>query len=198
MIKNLIKKNRSYRKFIEEKINTNDLKELIKLAILSPSPRNLQALKFIISNNENENNDIFEQLAWAGYIADWQGPKKGERPSAYITILGDKNISNNFQNDFIYTASGIVAQSILLGAVEKKLGGCIIAAIKKNKLKKILNISDNFEILLVLAIGKPKEEIVIKDVKNNDIKYWRDENHVHYVPKRSVDEVIINLKKNNE
>jgi len=192
MIKALVEKNRSYRKFIEEKISKNVLKELIELAILSPSPRNLQALKYIVSNDKEEISKIFEQLAWAGYIIDWQGPEKGERPSAYITILGDKNISNNFEKDFIYTASGIVAQSILLGAVERELGGCIIAAIKKNKLREVLNISDNLEILLVLAIGKPNEKIVIEDIKNNDIKYWRDKNHIHYVPKRKIEEVIIN------
>ena len=194
MIKALIEKNRSYRKFVEEKISIDNLKKLIELAILSPSPRNLQALKFIISNDKEENNKIFEQLTWAGYITDWQGPKKGERPSAYISILADKNISNNFQKDFIYTASGIVAQSILLGAVEQKLGGCIIAAIKKNKLREVLNISDNLEILLVLAIGKPNEKIIIEDVKNNDIKYWRDENNTHYVPKRKIEDVIVKTK----
>ena len=195
MIKTLIKKNRSYRRFIEKDISIKDIEGLIELAILSPSPRNLQALKFIISTSKKENEAVFNQLSWAGYITDWQGPEKGERPSAYITILGDKNLSNNFQKDFIYTASGIVSQSILLGAVEKGLGGCIIAAIKKNKLQQILNISDDFEILLVLAIGKPKEKIVIEDVKNNDIKYWRDKNHIHYVPKRKIDEVIINFKE---
>ncbi|MBN1252061.1 MAG: nitroreductase family protein [Bacteroidales bacterium] len=193
MLKDLIKLNRSYRKFYEAEININTLKELIELAKLSPSPRNLQALKFIISNNKKTNNNIFEQLAWAGYITDWNGPEKGERPSAYIIILGDKNLSDNFERDFIYTASGIVSQSILLGAIEKELGGCIIAAIKKNKIKEILNISDDLEILLVIALGKPKEEIIIERVKNNDIKYWRDENEAHHVPKREIEELIIKI-----
>ena len=87
---------------------------------------NAQPLKYIISNNPEKNQLIFPTLAWAGYLKDWPGPIEGERPSAYLIMLGDKSISENFFCDH-----GIAAQSILLGAVEKELGGCIIMSIQR-------------------------------------------------------------------
>jgi len=195
MIKELIKFNRSYRRFYEnEQISKETLIELVDLACLSPSPKNLQALKFILSNDIELNEIIFPTLAWAGYLSDWKGPEIGERPSAYIIVLGDKTISNDFAKDYLQTASGIVSQSILLGAAEKEIGGCIIAAIQRKKLQEQLNLSENFEIMLVLALGKPKEIVVIDNVdESGNIKYWRDENQIHHVPKRKSEDIIIHL-----
>ena len=190
MLKDLILKNRSYRRFYQDyKISINDLKDLVELARLSPSGRNLQPLKYFLSADKNTNEKIFSTLAWAGYLKDWDGPVKGERPSAYIIILGDTSLTNNF-----YCDHGIVSQSMLLGAVEKGLGGCIFASIKREKLKTLLNIENYLEVLLVIALGKPKEEIVIEDVMEDDIKYYRDEKQVHHVPKRKLRELIINNK----
>jgi nitroreductase len=113
----------------------------------------------------------------------------GERPSSYIIILGDKRITEVFGVDH-----GIAAQSIMLGATEAGLGGCIIASIKRDELSEALSIPDTFEILLVLAIGKPVENIIIEDIKEDDVKYWRDNDKNHHVPKRSLGDLIIKLK----
>lgn len=188
MFKNLIKKNRSYRRFDNSfKIPIDTLRELVGFAKLSPSGANLQPLKFIISNSSETNSEIFPQLAWAGYLKNWNGPVEPERPSAYIIILGDKNIKNEFSCD-----CGIAAQSILLGAVEKGLGGCMIGSIKKGNLSSALNIDSKFEILLVIALGKPIEKVQIEETKSpDDIKYWRDEKNIHHVPKRPLSEIIL-------
>ena len=196
MLEKLIKKTRSYRKFYEDiKIKDDFLVHLINLARLSASARNQQALRFVISNNKTTNEQIFKQLAWAGYIKDWDGPKKGERPAAYIIIVVDKNISNNFVKDWIYADMGIACQSILLGANEKDFGACIIAAVKRKKVQEILKLSSNYEILSVIALGKPKEKIVIDEMKKNDTntKYWRAQNNVHHVPKKNIDEIILRI-----
>lgn len=193
MIKDLINFNRSYRRFFEnEKIERDLLVELIDLARLSPSPKNLQALKFVIGCERAENNKIFPTLGWAGYLTDWQGPVAGERPSAYIIILADKSISSDYIKDYTLTACGIVAQSILLGAAEKGIGGCMIANIQRKKLQEITGINENFEILMVIALGKPKETVVIDEVdKTGSIRYWRDSDQVHHVPKRDLKELIL-------
>lgn len=127
MLKNLIKKNRSYRRFNESKtITKQTLIELVDLALLSASGRNLQPLKYLLSADKKLNDIIFPYLAWAGSIKDWDGPIAGERPSAYLVQLGDLRLTANFGQD-----PGIAAQSILLGAVEIGLGGCMIGSIKK-------------------------------------------------------------------
>ncbi|HEY9075844.1 MAG TPA: nitroreductase family protein [Anaerolineaceae bacterium] len=188
MLKDLVLKNRSYRRFYEDTpVEMETLRELVDLARLSPSARNAQPLKYMLSCDPARNALIFPRLAWAGYLKDWGGPKEGERPSAYIIVLGDKQIAQNFSVD-----PGIACQSILLGAVEKGLGGCILGSVQRPGLAADLNIPEQYEILYVLALGKPKEQVFIEPVgADGDIKYYRDEQGGHHVPKRSLDELII-------
>ncbi len=190
MIKDLILKNRSYRRFYENvSIERGTLKELVDLARLSASSANRQPLKYILSCDPEKNTRIFPHLGWAGYLSDWPGPAEGERPSAYIIILGDTEISETVTHDH-----GIAAQSILLGAAEKGLGGCMIGSIQKQELRQTLAIPTRYDILLVIALGKPKETVIIESVgPESDIKYWRDEKGIHHVPKRPLDELIIDL-----
>ncbi len=189
MIEALIKQNRSCRRFYEDhRIDIPTLKDLVNLAGLSASAANLQPLKYILSCSAETNERIFSCLAWAAYLKDWSGPQAGERPSAYIIILGDTHITKDFGCDH-----GIASQSILLGAREKGLAGCMIGMIKRTKLRNILKIQERFKILLVLSIGKPKEEAIIETVGDDDnIKYWRDNDLVHHVPKRKLEDIILN------
>jgi nitroreductase len=188
MIEDLVLQNRSFRRFHEDHaIELATLKELIDLARICPSGANLQPLKYILSNEPHKNSMIFPHLAWAGYLKDWPGPSEGERPSAYIIVLGDTKINTSFGCDH-----GIAAQTILLGAVEKGLGGCIIGSIQRDGLRKTLTILPRYEILLVLALGKPKETIQLESVGHDEtIKYWRDSEGIHHVPKRSLEEIIL-------
>jgi nitroreductase len=186
-IKQLILKNRSYRRFDESHlVNYKELESFIDLARLSASAANRQPLKYVLYNTPEDCEKIFPLLAWAGYLSNWGGPVKGERPSAYIIILGDKTITEGFGIDH-----GIAAQSIMLGASEIGLGGCMIASFRKTEMRSLCRIPDNLELLLVLAIGKPVENVIIDDVSDNNIKYWRDEKQNHHVPKRSLKELIV-------
>ncbi|MFO8000682.1 MAG: nitroreductase family protein [Marinilabilia sp.] len=186
-LKDLIRRNRSYRRFYQDvSIPEYMLEGFVDLARLSPSARNAQTLKYFISCDADTNARIFPQLSWAGYLKNWQGPEEGERPSAYIIILNDTNISDNYFCD-----DGIAAQSILLGAVEQGFGGCIVGSVDRLKLSKELNIPSHLKIVEVIALGKPKEEVVIEEVKEGDIRYWRDETQIHHVPKRPLDEIIV-------
>jgi nitroreductase len=163
------------------------LEELVDLARLSASGANLQPLKYILACEPQMNAEIFPCLGWAAYLKEWPGPEPGERPAAYIVILGDTAISKEFGVDH-----GIAGQSLLLGAREKGLAGCMLGTINRKDLREILNIESHLKILLVLAIGKPKEEVVIETVgPDGNIRYWRDEAAVHHVPKRSLQEIIV-------
>jgi nitroreductase len=188
MIKDLIAKSRSYRRFDEDvPVPKETLRALVGLARLSPSAANKQPLKFRLVNDAETNAEIFSCLAWAGYLTGWKGPAEGERPVAYIIILRDNELSHSSATD-----EGIAAQSMMLGAVEAGYGGCMLGAINRPKLREALEIPDRYEIQLVLALGKPAETVVIDPVgEEGDIKYWRDDRDVHHVPKRSVDELIL-------
>ncbi len=189
MLKDTTTKTRACRRFKQNiPIEPQTLRQLIDLARLSASAANLQPLKYILSCEPEKNEQIFPHLSWAGYLKDWKGPQDGERPSAYIVVLGDKEISQSFGYD-----AGIAVQSIRLGATENGLSGCIIGSIKRQELRRTLNIPEKFEILLIVALGVPAETVVLEDIDDDgDIKYWRDENDVHHVPKRRLDDIIIN------
>jgi nitroreductase len=189
-LKELVLKSRSYRRFDESyKIDAKIIESFIDLARFSPTGANKQPLKFMYFNTPTECSRIFPYIAWAGYLTDWAGPEQGERPSAYILIAGDKSISDLFGVDH-----GIAAQSIMLGATESGLGGCIIGSIKRTELSSELSLPDNLDILLILALGKPVEKVIIEDIKDSNVKYWRDNNKNHHVPKRSLNELIIKHK----
>ncbi|HUT25421.1 MAG TPA: nitroreductase family protein [Sumerlaeia bacterium] len=188
MLRDLVLINRSCRRFYEdEKISCETLRKLVDLARHTASGANLQPLKYILSCDPEKNAKIFPCAVWAGYLTDWPGPAEGERPSAYIVILLDTTVSKSAGCDH-----GIAAQTILLGAAERGLGGCMIGSIKRDELRRTLRIPDPYDVLLIVALGKPKEKVVIDPVgPDGGIEYWRDAEDVHHVPKRSLDEIII-------
>lgn len=188
MIADLVRKNRSYRRFYQDvPVESKTLEELVGLTRYCASAANLQPLKYFLSCEPEKNALIFKHLAWAAYLKDWKGPPEGERPPAYIIILGDTTITKSFGCDH-----GIAGQTILLGATEKGLGGCMIGSIKRKELRQTLSIPRHLEILLVIALGKPKETVVIETMgPDGSIKYWRDRQDVHHVPKRSLGELIV-------
>ncbi len=185
----LIKKNRSFRRFDQSvRISYDKLVTYIDMARYSASGTNRQPLKFLVFNKEDDCARVFPYTRWAGYLKDWDGPEEGERPAAYIVILGDTDIASNY-----FVDHGIAAQSILLGAAADDNGGCMIGSIDRVGLSENLNLPDRLEILLIIALGKPAEKVVVETIRDNDHKYWRDEQGVHHVPKRSLDELIIKL-----
>ena len=188
MLADLIRKNRSYRRFHQDvPVNLETLRALVNLARLSASAANLQPLKYVLSCDPQTNGRIFPHTRWAGYLKDWDGPAEGERPAAYVVILGDTEIRKSFGCDH-----GIAAQSIMLGATERGLGGCIIGSIDRDGLRQTLDVPERYEILLLLALGKPRETVVLEEVGSaGDVRYYRDAGDVHHVPKRSLDEVIL-------
>ena len=190
MIADLVRKTRSYRRFYQDvRLGVETLEELVDLARLGGSARNAQPLKYLLVNESEECGTLFPHLGWAGYLPKWPGPEEGERPAAYIVCLLDTRVSKEAECDL-----GIATQNILLGAAERGLGGCRIASFSPT-LAKELEIPEYFRILLVLALGKPKEQVVIEGVRGEDIKYWRDDMQIHHVPKRSLDEIIHRRKR---
>ena len=182
MLRDLVVKNRSYRRWHQDvPMDSETLRELIDLARLSPSAANRQALKFILSNDPQKNALIFPNLRIDN------DPIEGERPSAYVIILHDTRIQA-----WAHVDLGIAAQTIHLGAVEKGFAGVMVGNIDKDGLRKALDIPAHFEILLVLALGKPKEEMVIETVgPDGNTQQWWDENRVRHVLKRSLDDIIV-------
>lgn len=187
-LKELLMKSRSIRSFSPGKRVPDDaLRQMIDAVRLCPSSANLQALKFRPVTRPEECEAVFGAIKWAGYLPEGTLPPKGHESTAYVVICLDRNIASNvsaFNKD-----TGICAQTLMLSAAEIGYGGCMIGSFEPEKLKSALKLGENLEITLVLALGVPDEAPVLVE-STGDIKYYR-ENGVQFVPKRSLDEIII-------
>lgn len=186
-LKEMMIRNRSYRRFDESvRISEDELKELVDLCRYTASGRNLQPLKYRLATSEEECAKVYPHLKWAGYLADWDGPKPGERPAAYLIQCLDTALTTNLLCD-----DGIQLEALTLGAVSKGLGCCIIKSFNKKEIKEVLGLSDELDPIYVLAIGKPVETVILEEMKDGEIEYWRDEEQKHHVPKRTLKEILV-------
>ena len=187
-VRDLLARNRSFRRYDEKcRLERSMLVELVALTRLCASSANRQPLRFMIAHTPAETARVFPHLRWAAALAGWTGPAEGERPAAYIIILGDTRIARSFDFD-----AGIAAQSMLLAAAARELGGCMVGSIDRKGLRAALRIPPEYEIVLAVALGKPSETVVLEDAKTPDeIVYWRDAAGVHHVPKRPLGELLV-------
>lgn len=188
-IEHLSHTTRSFRRFRESYPVTEALMtQWVDNARQAASAANRQPLRYRIVTDRDTCAQIFDTLAWAGYLPDWKGPQEGERPTGYIVMAVDTTISTP-QAALIDV--GIAAQTIMLASTEEGFGGCMIQSFKKASLCQILDVPDTLEPVLVLALGRPIEDVRLVEVpEDGSIKYYRDEAGVHYVPKRSLQDVL--------
>lgn len=184
MIYEKIVERRTVRKYTRESVPKVVLEKCVDVARLSPSGMNRQPLKYVIINDGKLLAEVFSATSWAGYLPDYQ-PSEEEMPRAYIIVLLDKEIRKSCGHD-----AGIAVMSISMVAYEEGLGSCILGAIERAKLRRVLKIPDNLEIVLAVALGYPAENPIVDKVKNGDIKYWLDNNNVLHVPKRELKDIV--------
>lgn len=192
MLRDTIGACRSYRRYrANERIETQLLRSWVDSTRLVASSGNAQPLRYKIVEDDEQRDLVFACLAWARDLPAWSGPAPQERPSAYIVICHDE--SRALSEAFTAWDEGIAAQTIMLQATESGYGGCMIASIKKRSLARAIGV-DGASIVpdLVIALGKPAEEVRVVDVPDNgSITYWRDDDDVHHVPKRSLADVLL-------
>jgi nitroreductase len=188
----LILKRRSIRRFEQKKIPLETLKKLVNAARLAPSGSNLQPWEFMIINEDSLLEKVFPTLAWAGYIAPEGNPSLGERPVAYVILLVNKNIRREgYEHDL-----GAAAQNIMLTALEEGIGSCWLGSIKRDQLRKILNVPEGYLIDTVIALGYPQESPLAEDISpdksqaKESIRYYKDKDNLLHVPKRRLEDIL--------
>lgn len=192
MLRDLVLKNRSYRGYDESyRFNRGELLDFVDLARQTAASANIQPLKYHIAYEKEQVDQIQPLTRWAGSLPQLNLPYPGTRPTAFITICQDMNIGSN-PTSFLPDV-GISAQTILLAATEKGLGGCMIGSFEKAELKTLLDLPEYIEPKLVIALGKPAEEIILTEPKEDgSVKYYRGEDgKTHYVPKRKLEDIIL-------
>ena len=185
-----VESNRSYRRFKQRRsLDKKILLDLVDLARKTPSAGNRQLLRYVISCSPETNSRIFETLGWAASLPDWPGPEEGERPTGYIVILTDAD-----SWDWARVDLGIAAQTILLGAAARGLGGCMFGNVRRKELRDILELGESLAVQLVIALGEPVEEVVLEDAgEGESLTYYRTEDRVHHVPKRTLEDLVIRI-----
>lgn len=187
-LEQLLTHTRSCRRFDDEQpLDEATLRSLVALTRLCPSGANRQPLKYYLACTAEENAAIFPHLGWAKWLPDWPGPAEDERPAGYVVILGDPQIAERFDAD-----AAIAAHTILLGATAQGLGGCMIAWVNGEEISRALALPDRFRVVLVVALGHPKETVVLEEARPpGGTAYWRDAAGVHHVPKRPLEELLV-------
>lgn len=190
-LKELVLKNRSYRGYDNTVRQTREtLLALVDHARLMPAAKNVQPLKYFLAYEKEIVDQIQAQTKWAGLLSDLNLPFANTAPTSFIVVLQDKEIESalaQFQNDV-----GIVAATLTLAATEAGLGCCMIGAYSAAGVKEAMQLPEHLSPVLVIAIGKPAEKIVLTEAKAGQVAYYRDENNVHYVPKRPLEEIVVN------
>ncbi len=185
----LVKSSRSYRSFRADKpISQEVLRELVALTRACPAAMNLQVLKYRLVFEPQEVSALLAKTRWAASLSQ-KMPPEGHAPTAFIVICHDRSIAE--ERPIFNIDVGIAAQTIMLGARERGFGGCMLGSAVPEAVSELLEIPSHLHPALVLGLGAPAEEIVLTDAKNGEVSYYRDENNVHYVPKRPLDELII-------
>ncbi len=175
---------RTIRKYLPKEISTDILLKCVDAARLAPCGGNGQPLKYIIVDKPDLMNEMFSMMTWAGYLPDYQ-PSTKEMPRAYIIILIDTTIRKNPRHD-----AGLAAMSISITANEQGLGSCILGSANSGKLRNMLYIPDNLDMVLVISLGYPAETPVTAEMKDGATKYWLDDNGVLHVPKRRLEDIV--------
>ena len=184
-----IMKRRTIRKFSREKIEKETLLKLVDCARMAAFGANMQPLKFAVIDDDEKLDAVFPSIKWAGYLADG-APKEGERPAAYIAVLGDKEIK---PNGMFETDAGAAVTNMMLAAEEEGIATCWLGAIDRATLSDLLKLPEKYALTYLLALGYPAQKSKAVEMENGNVKYFIDENGTVNVPKRGMDEIIVEL-----
>lgn len=191
MFKELVKKNRSFRGYDESRrITKEELMEFVDCARFAPSTVNRQPFRYLLAY-EQEQLDVIQPLTgWARALPQMKLPHHGKCPTAFVVICQDTQWAEDL-NRYLRDV-GIVAQTMLLAAADAGLGGIMIGNFSPKKLSEALNLPEHIVPMLIVAFGKPDETIVLTEAQEGEnLNYYRDENDVHYVPKRKLEDIIL-------
>jgi nitroreductase len=192
MLRELIRKNRSYRRFDQKvPVPFPTLLQMADAARLCPSGANRQPLKYLLVDKQEQVAKLFALTKWGAMLPNYSGPAEGERPTAFVVICCDTTITPN--PAACQTDVGIVAQTMALTAVEQGYGCCMIGNFKKEEVASLFALPENLVPQLLVAVGKPAEEILLDEPeeKAESVVYYRDMDGVHHVPKRPLREIVL-------
>ncbi len=183
-----VKERHTIRKFTQEPPVREELLQIVDSARLAPYGANAQPLKYAIVTDEGKRRELYPYIKYAGFLKDWD-PAFEECPTAFIVILNDTAIKPTAKSE---CDSGIALASMCLAARELGYGSVCLGAINRAEIKKTLGLDERYDITYLLGIGYPAQTGEVFDY-TDDLKYYFDENGNVHVPKRTMDEVLVEV-----
>ena len=194
-LKEAIEKRSSIRNFSDEKVDMNDIREMIRLAGLAPSVNNFQPWKYIVITNKQlmekmaekiigkirelpikksiASNNIKSQVTWFSTFFQNAPAVIALAVEPYESVLEkgvelSKEEINKSRNYPDIQSAGASIQNLLLSAVDMGYGACWLSGpmIAHEELEKLLEIQPPWRLLTFVAVGKPQSPPRIKEKLN--------------------------------
>ena len=176
---------RTIRKFSQEPIPKQILTRIVDVARLAPTANNRQPLRFLVIDDPDLCDQVFPYTHWARAIAPAGTPKEGERPTAYIILLVEKEL----ETPWIAHDAGAAAQTIMLAAQNHRIGTCWMASIEREHIITLLNIPGKYRLDTLISMGYPAERSLYED-EQGDVTYYKDEQGAMHIPKRRLTDIL--------
>lgn len=183
-----LKTRRSIRRFTQEPLDSEKLAEIMECARFYPTAANLQPLKFVLLTEEKAKKAL-EHLRWAGYIPGYR-MEEADLPTALILILGDRSVAKDHQ-----FSAGAAANQIMLAAHSLDVATCCLGMSDKTRgiVLELLKLDpERFDAICFVALGNSTQTSQAVDMEDS-CKYWLDEKENFLVPKRTVEEIFLNV-----
>lgn len=182
----LVKERRSASNFLpDHPIAKNELNEMFELVALAPSAFNLQHTKYVtvldpdvkekLKQAANGQYKVFSSSAVLLVLGDKQAYQQAAGIYEGLKVLGVlnkqeydhmvqdtvsfyENKGEQFKRDEAIRNASLSAMMFMLSAKEKGWDTCPMIGFDAEAVKQILNIGDQFEVVMMITIGKEKRE----------------------------------------
>lgn len=152
-----IEKRRSVRAYKDEPVPEESLRKILEAARLAPSAHNSQEYKFVVVK-DTEKREKLAEAADQSFV--------GEAPVIIVAVsLNPEHLLSSDVPAYALDLA-IALDHMTLAAVEEKLGTCWVGAFDQEEVKKILNVPDQYKVVVLLPIGYPDDEPAPKSRKS--------------------------------
>lgn len=182
-----LRSRRTYRRFAQRAVAPEILTEAVDAAHIASCGANRQTVRYCIVESPAAVAAVQPLVHWAAYLPREQGtPQPDEQPTAFIAILQDDRLPGANDVDI-----GLALGSLTAAAWAHGVGSCIMGAIDRPELTKLLGLPEGLRLCYMVALGYPTHESHLVEIQDGSVKYYLDENRNYCVPKRGMEEILI-------
>ncbi len=145
-------KRRSQRALEKAEITESLIRELAYAACLAPSCYNNQPWKYLFIKDEKKLNELFDAYS--------KGNEWCQKASLVIAVISKKDDDCVIgSRTYYYFDTGMSTAFLLLKATELGLIAHPIAGFDPEKIKKIINLPSQFELISLIICGKKSDDL---------------------------------------